>query len=115
MNFVHGRIRAKGGTKVLVSDSGLELPTPETKAADGQSVTYGIRPEHIEIGAGGVPVKVVVTEPTGSETQVFARVGGFLLNAIVKDRVKAKAGDEIEFVIDPSHVHLFDRESEQRL
>ncbi|MCB1355511.1 MAG: ABC transporter ATP-binding protein, partial [Maritimibacter sp.] len=115
MNFIKGKIAVQDGRKVFVSEDGLALPTPETPAAEGAEVTYGIRPEHIAIGPGGVPVRVVVTEPTGSETQVFAKFGTALLDAVVKERVRAKNGDELSFVIDPASVHLFDRKSELRL
>ncbi|WP_424932355.1 ABC transporter ATP-binding protein [Amaricoccus macauensis] len=115
MNFVQGRISGQNGTRQFVSDGGLSLPVPETSAADGQPVTYGIRPEHIAIGPGGVPMNVVVVEPTGSETQVFARSGKDLLDAVVKDRISARPGEQIGFHIDPANVHLFDRESEQAL
>jgi len=115
MNFINGRIAANDGGKIFVSDGGLELPLPETPASEGQPVVYGIRPEHIEVGASETQVEVVVVEPTGSESQIFARVGDDNIDALVKDRIVAQSGDSIGFVIDPAHVHLFDRETEQRL
>ncbi|WP_298817572.1 sn-glycerol-3-phosphate ABC transporter ATP-binding protein UgpC [uncultured Roseibium sp.] len=115
MNFVHGKVAVRDGAKLFVSDGGLELPLPETAAAEGQAVTYGIRPEHIRIGAGGVPMKVVVVEPTGSETQVFARSGKDLMDALVKERISARSGEELGFLINPSDVHLFDRKTETRI
>ena len=115
MNFVQGRITAGGGTKQFVSDGGLALAIPETAAPDGQAVTFGIRPEHIGIGPGGISARVVVTEPTGSETQIFAKAGGEMIDAVVRDRVRARPGDEIGFVFDPANVHLFDRSGGQRL
>lgn len=78
-------------------------------------MTYGIRPEHIAVSPGGIPVSVVVTEPTGSETQVFARAGEDLIDAIVKDRIHAQPGEKVGFAIDTAHVHLFDRKTEQRI
>jgi multiple sugar transport system ATP-binding protein len=115
MNFLRGTIASTGGVKHFVSEAGLHLPVPPTAATEGQAVVYGIRPEHIGVGEGGVPVSVVVVEPTGSETQIFARAGTDLVNAVVKDRVHASHGQQIGFVIDPANVHLFDRQSEQRI
>mgnify|MGYP006075453871 FL=1 len=115
MNLVHGKIGMKDSVKCFVSDSGLVLPVPETAPPDGSEVIYGIRPEHIQIGEGGVPMNVVVVEPTGSETQVFAKSGGDLIDALVKERIQAKPGSELGFIIDPSYVHLFDRKTEIRL
>ncbi len=115
MNFVHGRVATEAGARVFISDSGLRLPMPDTPTTDGQEVTYGIRPEHIRIGEGGVPMQVVVVEPTGSETQIFARSGPDLIDALVKDRISARPGSELGFVIDPANVHLFDRKTERRM
>lgn len=115
MNLVHGKIGTKDGVKCFVSDSSLVLPVSEIAPPDGSEVIYGIRPEHIRIGEGGVPMNVVVVEPTGSETQVFAKSGSDLIDALVKERIQAKPGSELGFVIDPSYVHLFDRKTEIRL
>ena len=115
MNFLHGHVATRDGRRVFATESGLELPLPATNLPDGHAVTYGIRPEHIGIGPEGIPVRVVVTEPTGSETQIFARAGEDLVDAVVKDRIRAEPGTPIGFVIDPAHVHLFDRQSGQRI
>ncbi len=116
MNFVRGRIRMAGGKREFVSHEGLAMPVPEaTNVADGQEVIYGIRPEHISIGEGGIPMDVVVVEPTGSETQVFARSGRDLIDAIVKDRISARPGERIGFHVDLARVHLFDAKTEGRI
>ena len=115
MNFLHGKVVNNGGRKGFVSDNGLALPLPETQAVEGQAVTYGIRPEHVELGGGGITLSVVVVEPTGSETQVYAKAGNDLIDALVKDRIQARPGSEIGFVFDPAKVHLFDRKTEQRI
>ena len=115
MNFLHGRIAWGDGGPKFVSDSGLALPVPAADVREGQEVTYGIRPEHIDIGEGGIPVNVVVVEPTGSETQVFAKAGKDLIDAVVKQRIRAKPGEQAMFRIDPANVHLFDRATTQRI
>ena len=116
MNFVKGRIDGANGTRQFVSNGGLVLPVPaEARVADGQEVVYGIRPEHISIGEGGVPMDVVVIEPTGSETQVFARSGTDLIDTVVKDRISARPGEKLGFHIDLSRVHLFDAKTERRI
>jgi multiple sugar transport system ATP-binding protein len=116
MNFVHGTVKINDGKKQFLSDTGLVLPLlPETAVKDGQPIIYGIRPEHIDIGPEGAVVNVVVVEPTGSETQIFARVGEDLIDALVRNRIQASPGSEIGFVIDPANVHLFDRKTERRI
>lgn len=118
MNFINGKIMKKSGKKVFVADSGMTYPLPKSSfpsITEGQSVIYGIRPEHISIGNKGISVSVVVTEPTGSQTQIFAKANGDLIDAVVKERIMVKPGEKIGFIIDPNCVHLFDRETEQRL
>ncbi|WP_033069101.1 ABC transporter ATP-binding protein [Thalassospira australica] len=115
MNFVHGKIGETDGKKYFESDNGLILPIPETSAEVGQDVTYGIRPEHVDIGDAGIAMKVVVVEPTGSETQIVAKSNGDLIDALVKQRIAAGPGSELYYVIDPANVHLFDRNTEQRI
>jgi multiple sugar transport system ATP-binding protein len=117
MNFLRGEIAERQGRTVFVSDSGLELPVPDGRAKPGDRVIYGIRPEHIQLANDDTAVKmeVVVVEPTGSETQIFARSGRDLIDALVKDRVQARSGETIGYHIDPAQVHLFDAETEHRL
>ena len=112
MNFIKGRVA--GG--VFVAEGGLALPLRSAPpASEGKPVIYGIRPEHFRLTPEGIPVEVVVVEPTGSETQVVARGDGQEMIAIFRDRVLAKPGETIRVAPDPALVHLFDQESGRRL
>jgi multiple sugar transport system ATP-binding protein len=84
-------------------------------AEPGRPVVYGIRPEHIDVGAGGLPARVSVLEPTGSETQIFARLGEDAIDAVVKGRLTVNPGDEIALKIDPRAAHVFDGATGARL
>ena len=113
MNFLKGKVEADG--RRFLADGGARLPLPAVAAEPGRAVVYGIRPEHIDIGEGGVPARVSVLEPTGSETQIFARLGSDPIDAVVKDRIDVKPGDEIPLRIDPRRVHVFDGASGARI
>ena len=76
-------------------------------AAASRSSTASV-PSISRSRADGLPATVSVLEPTGSETQVFARLGDDAIDAIVKDRLKVRPGDEIPFRIDPGMAHIFD-------
>ncbi len=115
MNFLKGKIGAADGGKVFLAEGGARLPLPEVTAEPGRPLVYGIRPEHIAIGEGGVPARVSVLEPTGSETQVFAKLGTDSIDAVVKDRLDVKPGEEIPLMIDTRRAHLFDGASGARL
>jgi multiple sugar transport system ATP-binding protein len=115
MNFIKGRIDARDGGQIFVSDAGAVLPVSGVNAESGRPVVYGIRPEHIDLDGDGLPATVSVLEPTGSETQIFARIGEDPIDAVVKARLKVRPGEEIRLRIDPSRVHIFDRQSSARL
>ncbi len=111
MNFLNGNVR--GG---MCEVNGVRLPLPAgTSGAEGRPVVYGIRPEHWELSGDGVPAVVRVTEPTGSETQVMARVGDTPVTCAFRERVTAKPGETIHIVPAPHQVHLFDQQTGMRL
>ncbi len=116
MNFIKGSITANGKA-VFRTEGGLELPLATAPAgADGRPAVYGIRPEHFVIDeANGIPAEVVVVEPTGSETQVFAKLGGQDIVGVFRERVTVGPGDTIPLTPNPALVHLFDAQTGQRL
>jgi multiple sugar transport system ATP-binding protein len=115
MNFVRGRIEARDGGAAFVSDNGTVLPVPAGTTPRTEPVAYGIRPEHIDVGDGGIAATISVLEPTGSETQIFAHLGGDAINAAVRERISARPGETIPLSIDPARVHLFDDKSGARI
>ncbi|TCU07779.1 ABC transporter ATP-binding protein [Rhizobium sullae] len=115
MNFVPGRLSTESGRLAFVSDKGTVLPVPEGTPSHGEPVLYGIRPEHIDVRPDGMPSTISVLEPTGSETQIFAHLGGDAIMAAVRDRIAALPGEAISLRIDPARVHLFDAKSGRRL
>jgi multiple sugar transport system ATP-binding protein len=57
----------------------------------------------------------MVVEPTGSEVQVVARLGGEPVVAVFRERHHFKPGDVVRLRPDARHVHLFDELSGQRI
>ena len=86
---------------------------------DGRPAVYGIRPEHFVIADDGAEAIVQVIEPTGSETQIVAKLGveenAPDIIAVFRERHQFKPGDKIRLKPDPGLVHLFDAATEQRL
>jgi multiple sugar transport system ATP-binding protein len=115
MNLLKGKI--KGGSKPsFITDGGVTLPLAKApKASDGMPAIYGIRPEHLELGGRGVKAEVSVLEPMGSETQVFAKLGGQKIVGVFKQRLKVKPSEIITVTPQVDAVHLFDIASGQRL
>ncbi len=115
MNFLKGAIRANGRLEFECSN-GVRLPLAGAPAgSDGRQAVYGIRPEHFVIADDGAEAEVQVIEPTGSELQVAAKIGGDDVTAVFRERHHFKPGDKIRLKPDPRLVHLFDEPTGQRL
>src|SRR4051812_42191739 len=115
MNFLKGKVRLNG-TAAFEGPHGVKLPLGAAPAdADGRSAVYGIRPEHFTIADDGAEAEIVVVEPTGSETQVFAKLGGEEVVAVFRERHQFNPGEKVRLKPDPSLVHLFDEATGKRL
>jgi multiple sugar transport system ATP-binding protein len=115
MNFLHGQIKANGSAG-FAGPNGVRLPLGAAPAnCEGRPAVYGIRPEHFTIADDGADAEIVVVEPTGSETQVFAKLGGEEIVAVFRERHKFEPGDKVRLKPDPSLVHLFDEATGKRL
>ena len=67
------------------------------------------------LGNGGVKAKVTVTEPTGSETQVFAKLGKQKIVSVFRERISIQPGEDLTMMPNPGAAHLFDAETGVRL
>jgi multiple sugar transport system ATP-binding protein len=103
MNFMTGRVTMKG----FVLADGTTMPLPA--GAPAAATCYGIRPEHLQLNANGVPATVVVTEPTGPETMVVARIGDQQINGVFRERLHLAPGAIIHLAPDITKIHLFDQ------
>lgn len=116
MNFMKGGLRIEQGEAVFLTEGGLRFPVGDIpNNANGRPVTLGVRPEHVIITAEGIPVEVVVVEPTGSETQVNVKNGDHEFICLFRERIRPKPGETIRISPIAQHIHLFDSETGQRL
>ena len=114
MNLINGTVNANGG--LSIEAHGDRLPVAGThKVIDGQPVIYGIRPEHLELADNGFLADVAVVEPTGSETLVFLRFGDGDIVAVFRERHDFKPGQTVRLRPRPDQVHLFEKESGNRI
>ncbi|WP_448954124.1 ABC transporter ATP-binding protein [Labrys neptuniae] len=113
MNFIKGRLDPADSSRFIAQD-GSVLPARALREASGKPLVYGLRPESVRIGPG-IPMTVVVTEPTGSETHMTAKLAGTDVTCVFHERVAAQPGETINVAIDIGSTHLFDAESGQRL
>jgi len=117
MNFLPGTLRRSGDAAYVQLNDGTQLDAPAlTAGADGQPVVFGTRPEHLTLaGAGGIPARVVVMEPTGMDTFVACRHEGVELSAVFRERHDFAPGSTIHLVPDLQRAHLFDAGTGARL
>jgi multiple sugar transport system ATP-binding protein len=114
MNFFKGTVRRNGAIEFRGAD-GLTLPLATPPAADGRPVVYGVRPEHFTLSEDGAAAEIQVVEPTGSETQLVAKLGGQNVLAVFRERHPFKPGDTVRLKPDARLVHLFDETTGERL
>jgi multiple sugar transport system ATP-binding protein len=114
MNFLRGTIRVNGHA-VFEGPAGVRLPLPTMPHfSAGRPVVYGVRPEHLTLAEDGAEADVQVIEPTGSELQVVAKLGGEDIIAVFRERHQFRPGDKIRLKADPRLVHLFDGSTGKR-
>ncbi|MGF7159144.1 multiple sugar transport system ATP-binding protein [Rhodoligotrophos appendicifer] len=114
MNMLRGRLDPADPTRFLAGgDIVLPIARP-ANGAQGRDLVYGVRPEAIVLG-GPISLRVIVVEPTGSESQVVAMLGDTEITCVFRERVQARPGETVNVSIDPAAVHLFDAKSGARL
>ena len=113
MNFLKGKlVRSGAGLQVQMADGSM-FPAPESAVQEGREVIVGVRPEHLLVRDDGVRAEVVVVEPTGADTQIFCKVGGADVSAVVRERHEFKPGETIRLF--PENTFLFDPSTGARL
>ena len=111
MNVFDGVYRKSSSS---VAGLGQQWPV-RSSAGDGQSVKYGIRPEHLQIASDGIAAEVVVVEPMGAEAELVVKIGDASFTVVTHGRSSANPGDRIFLQPDSANAHAFDAESGRRI
>jgi len=119
MNVVEGTIRRANGGVHVESRGGVRWPLAAAAGADGQAVSYGIRPEHLSLteagAASAVPAEITVVEPTGAETELLVQAGDAQIVLVTHGRPTVSPGDRVGLAVDLAMVHVFDQDTGQRV
>ncbi len=121
MNFFDGELLLADGAPQVVLGGGqlkLALPRKDVPGPSGRKVTFGIRPEHIQVSPNGrgtlakVPATVDVVEPLGHDVIVTAScaAGTFQLGAEIYAGLKRL--DQVDLYFDMDRAYIFDAETE---
>lgn len=105
MNFLEGTV---GDDSNLILQDGTRLQLPVTNLAAQTQITVGVRPEHLELSSSGWPATVSIVEPTGSETQISARIGDQIVRILVRGRTSVRPGEVIHLTVPGPLIHIFD-------
>ncbi|MGH2560454.1 MAG: ABC transporter ATP-binding protein [Thermomicrobiales bacterium] len=125
MNFLDVTVQSADG-KIFAVSEGFRMQVTDEKARAlqshlGQSVTLGIRPEHLmeRSQVNGsippdsvIPVTVDVIELLGNEIFVYLTNNGTTITARMDPSVRLQRGQQIEVAAPMDKLHFFDNKSE---
>jgi len=104
MNFIPCRV-SQG---LFVAGDGTVLaPATGASGASGD-IVFGIRPEHVEIDPAGIPARVLLVEPTGSETVLSLEIAGERILASMRERTAVDIGSTVHVSFRKEAWHVFD-------
>ena len=113
MNFINGTVKSADGTTTIVDLGALgtiNLPR-QSRAIAGQSVTLGIRPEHLHLGKSDFSLSVTpkIVEHLGIHTVTYSTLpGGENFIGLFEGDPKVPEGEALEVGFTLDQVHLFD-------
>ena len=109
-------VSAAGVQVVLPGGEHVWVPVAAGAVTPGQSLTLGLRPEHLSdagLGDARIPVKALVVEHLGGETFIHAQTGQGADLMIKSDGLSAvKALDELSVGVWGIRCHLFDEQGQ---
>jgi len=115
MNFLEGSIAAVAADSLTVRYANGETQAVSVvpgRAAVGDKVTVGIRPEHLKLEAtsDGVSAQVMTVESLGDTAYLYAECGLSLdgLIARISPLAQHRKGETIRLTAAPQHCHVFD-------
>ncbi|MCL2323656.1 MAG: sn-glycerol-3-phosphate ABC transporter ATP-binding protein UgpC [Oscillospiraceae bacterium] len=126
MNTAEAKISEQNGRVVAkFEDTTIFLPDDKASVLKkggyiGKDVVLGIRPEDIDdkpeslqkFKDGVFKAEVEVTELMGAETYLYLVKGNSRITARVDGSSSAKIGENLNLAMDPSKIHMFNKETE---
>ena len=124
MNFFDAEL-VRSGDKYVVEIGGIAVELPEDKQkrllknkVDSQSITLGVRPEHITLEENGIPAKVDVHELMGSSIHLHVTALGqdvvmviSTMNMTGAEVAALSMGKSVSFTFPGNCCHVFNKET----
>jgi len=121
MNFVNAKVVEEGG-KVYVDEGSFKLAVdpshqPLLKAYAGKEITFGIRPEDLEVASAStagstLKAKITVVEPLGADINLYASTAKSSITARIPPHHSFKMGDEVTLSPVMLKARYFDKDTE---
>ncbi|TWC85199.1 MULTISPECIES: ABC transporter ATP-binding protein [Rhizobium/Agrobacterium group] len=115
MNLIEGVVDGEGDEPAARLKDGTAIRIAASRNVKrGQSVTIGLRPEHIGSTVGGdisLSGRTVLVEPTGAQTHVVFELAGDQVTAVVDGEQLVKVNTPFAATVHHERVHVFDRAS----
>ncbi len=114
MNFLQARIDAVGDSETTINVCGNAVRLPRrVNAKAGDSVTFGIRPEHLSVlDSGGIVLSMVnvdLVENLGGATMLYTTTPDRQQLTVALDgQRKVERGANVNASFDPARCHIFD-------
>lgn len=114
MNIVQAQLARKGEQWILKSGQTEIRIKSLPNLVEGESCSFGIRPEHIKLAnaeEADASVVVELTEQLGGETYIYCRsedLGAF--NVHQPGQIPVKRGEPLHLNLERSSLHLFDKD-----
>ncbi len=120
MNLIAGALEAAAGggwrfrgqdVDVPLSVEVLSAPELEHEIEARGEVQFGLRPEHIRVGApgenGGIAGRVQFLEPVGSDLYLTVEAGGTTVQVRTDPESPLQPGENVSLQFDAARVHVF--------
>ena len=113
MNFLTATVTSVSETGMaleLTDGTKIHAPLPASALGIGDTITLGIRPEHISLGVeGSIGAQVNLVEHLGSESYVSLQANsGEVLTVRVSGESKIAPEETVRLALDTDFLHLFD-------
>ncbi len=118
MNLVDATLAREDGGKIRLGNQAIAVEPDLGKRLThkGGPVTFGIRPQHIELVPAGTPGAlngtVRIIEFMGHEVNLHAEIeGNFFISVVPSEKFdrSMKTGDRVALKPAARHIHIFDR------
>ncbi len=115
MNFLDVEVReaSNEGVNVALPGGDCRVPVDGSGVSAGDTLTLGIRPEHLKLDdEGPLTGKIVVIERLGGVTSLYLEHGDSEWILVADGDVAHRVHDQVRFSFDPTCGHLFKGDGE---